>query len=388
MKRLLVSTLFLICFHVKAQQPLPVSVLCLYSPFDARSAGMGDVQVATSPNAFSVFENVSKTAYMKEGTSLGIAYSPWMSTVSKAKLFSAAVTYNTGDKKKDGFTLSMKYLNFGQLSIKDENGNATATTVPSELVVGASYSIGFSDQFGMGLTFKYIRSDNGLAYYNSSDYQVNSLKKAGNAFAADWGGTYYFSDVLSTGWMFENLGTKINTNGKNQFLPMNLRLGATYYILGNSDNNDAFSSSRAGRSRTPLNWNVSLDINKLLIPTPPLYDSTGTIIKGQNPEKSVPEALATSFVDAPGGFSEEIKEYALSLGSELIIDEMFAIRAGTRLQSASKSTLRYATLGFGFQNTLFNSVLFNVNLSYQVPFSKTNNSGNLFRISLCFNFDN
>ncbi len=96
-----------------------------------------------------------------------------------------------------------------------------------------------------------------------------------------------------------------NDDQNKDFIPTNLRLGPSWLM-----NIDEFNSFR-----------FSIDINKLLVPTPPIYavDSSGSpvydeannqvIYDGMDPNVSVPKGMYQSFYDAPGGFSEEMKEF-------------------------------------------------------------------------------
>jgi hypothetical protein len=112
------------------------------------------------------------------------------------------------------------------------------------------------------------------------------------------------------------------------FIPMNMRLGTT--LLVNLDRYNALG--------------ISLDVNKLLVPTPPVYDEDRNIIDGMDPNVSVPVAIFQSFYDAPGGFSEEMKEFTQSIGVEYWYNQQFALRAGYFNEAESKGNKKYFTV--------------------------------------------
>src|ERR1700704_445218 len=45
---------------------------------DARAGGMGDLGVATSPDASSSFYNLAKTPFALHNTGIGFTYTPWL----------------------------------------------------------------------------------------------------------------------------------------------------------------------------------------------------------------------------------------------------------------------------------------------------------------------
>jgi len=165
-----------------------------------------------------------------------------------------------------------------------------------------------------------------------------------------------------------NIGSKISYNDGDvkSFIPTNLRLGTrfTYDI-------DQYNSFSAG-----------MDVNKLLVPTPPIYSDSDrvTIAKGMNPDVSVAQGIFQSFYDAPGGMSEELKEVMLSIGAEYWYQKQFALRAGYFNEAAMKGNRKYMTVGVGLKLTTIT-----IDFAYLIPNGgRSNPLANTMRISASF----
>ena len=139
---------------------------------------------------------------------------------------------------------------------------------------------------------------------------------------------------------------------------------------------------------------ILADINKLLVPTPPVYekDSSGAIAKdgngtpkvlyGKDPNISVASALFSSWGDAPGGFGEEIKEINYSLGLEYWYDKQFAIRAGYFHEAATKGNRQYFTVGAGVKYNVFG-----IDFAYLIPTEQKHPLENTLRFTLLVDID-
>ncbi|TCD16853.1 PorV/PorQ family protein [Pedobacter psychrodurus] len=168
---------------------------------------------------------------------------------------------------------------------------------------------------------------------------VNGNRGSGKAVAVDVS-AFHRSDitfagtaaVLSLGLNLSNMGTKMTyrNTGQSYFLPANMKLG---------------SALKIGEGQNKLT--LLLDFNKLMVPTQPVYDSNGNIVKGRDPDRSVPSGIFGSFTDAPGGFREELKEVGISTGAEMSFREILYLRAGYLYQHPEKANTSYLTLGLG-----------------------------------------
>jgi hypothetical protein len=125
-----------------------------------------------------------------------------------------------------------------------------------------------------------------------------------------------------------------------------------------------------------------VDVNKLLVPTPPIYDENGNIIDGKDPNVSVVRGIFQSFYDAPGGFKEEIKELQISVGIEYWYDKQFALRAGYFYEHATKGNRKFFTLGAGLKYNVFG-----LDFSYLIPTEQQHPLENTLRFSLLLDFD-
>ena len=120
-----------------------------------------------------------------------------------------------------------------------------------------------------------------------------------------------------------------------------------------------------------------LDLNKLLVPTPPLRDdTTGWVDYNQI---GVIEGALRSFGDAPGGLQEELQEIQISAGAEYWYSETFAVRAGYFFEHANKGGRQYATVGVGIRYSYFTG-----DFSYLIPTTtiSTNSLANTIRVSI------
>src|SRR5690606_8868690 len=157
--------------------------------------------------------------------------------------------------------------------------------------------------------------------------------------------------TLSFGATITNIGAKISyTNAENEdFLPTTLRLGSAYTTELDPYNKFTFT----------------VDFNKLLVPSPPIYDDAGNIIHGKDPDRSILSGMFGSFNDAPNGGSEELKEIMTSAGIEYWYNNTFAGRVGYFNEAKTKGNRKYMTIGLGFRKNNFG-----IDVAYLVPTNK------------------
>lgn len=336
---------------------------------DARAGSMGNAGVAVDGDANSSSINVSKLAYLENRSGFALSYSPWLKNLaSDVNLAYLSGYYKLDDRNTLGS--AFRFFSMGNISILDESQQDLGIFSPREFAFDISFSRSFGEDFALGTTLRYINS-------NLGGYQLgaNQQSKPGQAVAADISGifrkeTQLFNKdaVLSFGANISNIGTKMSYSdgSANYFLPTNLKIGgASKFAL------DAYSE-----------LTFALDLNKLLAPTQPIYDIDGTtIIRGKNPERSVPGAIFGSFSDAPGGFSEEMKEVGISSGIEYTYNKLFALRGGYNYENPVKGNSRYFTLGAGFKYNIMN-----IDFSYLIASSQNSPLANTLRFSLLFNF--
>ena len=371
---------------VAAGQSLPTGQEVRYNPIstavpfltitpDSRHGAMGDVGVATSPDANSQYLNPSKYAFTEGKFGFSLSYTPWLrELVNDINLAYMAGYYRIDNLQVIGS--SLRYFSMGDITLTGQDQMTIATVSPSEFAIDFSYSRKLSDRLSGGIALRYIRSDlsGGIAEGTASTYT------AGNAFATDvsfyyfnqWGGTGA-SKSIAAGINFSNIGSKISYDqGSNkEFLPANMRLGTTF--TNELDDYNSFS--------------ISLDVNKLLVPTPATqvsYSGTGDVVitPDNNSNKSVISSIFGSFSDAPGGFKEELQEFTISTGLEYWYNKQFALRAGYFHEAQNKGNRKFFTAGVGVKMNIAS-----IDFSYVIPVQRNNPLANTIRFTLLFDVD-
>ena len=358
---------------VKAQVE-PINVVTTAVPFlrispDARSGGMGDLGVATSPDAYSGLWNGGKVAFNTGKAGVGATYTPWLKDlVNDVYLATFAGYYKFADNQ--AIHGSVRYFSLGNITFTDNLGNDFGSYRPREFGIDVGYSRKLNAKNGVGVTLKFINSNlAGNTTVGSTTY------KAGNAVAADL--SYFHTGIGAngSGWNFgavlSNLGSKIsytdNADAKD-FIPANLGIGTNYTKQMNAQNKISFG----------------VELNKLLVPTPPEDPATPAQLTEYR-NKSVIGSWFSAFGDAPGGFGEEIKEFQASLGAEYTYNNQFSLRAGYFYENKTKGNRRYFTAGLGVKYNVFG-----FNFAYLVPTGSgvsRNPLSNTLRFSVIFDFE-
>ena len=345
----------------------------LISP-DSRAGGMGDVGVATSPDANSLHWNPAKFAFVDDEVGFAVSYVPWL----RALVPDINLSYLAGYKKlnkNEAIAMELRYFTLGDITFTDVIGNNLGQYKPSEFALGSAYSRKLSDQFSLAISGRYIYS-NLTGGQSAGGITTNS----GQSIAADVAG-YYRKDIriakkdmqLALGANVSNIGNKVRytETSTRDFIPINLRLGTAL----NADLDEYNKISFA------------FDINKLLVPTPPIYNDSidGQIDFGQDPNVSVVSGIFQSFGDAPGGFSEEMREINFSIGTEYWYDDQFAVRAGYFNEHNTKGGRKFFTFGSGVKYNVFA-----LDFSYLINASRAINGNNplanTMRFTLIFDF--
>ncbi len=344
---------------------------------DSRSGGMGDVGVALSPDANSMHWNPAKYAFAPNDMGFAISYTPWL----RELIPDINLAYLSGYKRIDqdqviGF--SLLYFSLGDIVFTDVVGNTSGGFNPNEFAVDAAYARSFSDRFAGSLAFRYIYSN-----LTGGQFVGGMESNPGQAYAADVSLYYQNEDLIAGdydatfawGLNLSNLGSKISyqANSDKDFIPMNMRLGAAYTIEFDDYNS----------------LTMAADVNKMLVPTPPVYYSDSVDIEGDpiiqfgyDPNVGVAAGMFQSFYDAPLGFSEELKEFTYSVGVEYWYAKQFAIRGGYFHEHATKGNRKYFTLGIGLRLNVFG-----LDFAYLVPIYQNNPLANTLRFSLLFDME-
>lgn len=372
-------------------QSLEYNVISTAVPFliiapDARSAGLGDCGVSTSPDVYSMHWNAAKYAFIEEDFSVGLAYSPWL----RKLIPDMNIAYLALSKRvspRSTVAMSLRYFSLGEVNFTDEQGVSLGTYKPNEWLVDAAYSRKLGEYISAAISARFI--------YSNLTQGVSDGSKPAISVAADLG-VYYQRPVewfngmdatFSWGVAVTNIGAKMNYNKNNikkDFIPTNLRIGPSLKM-----NFDDYNSLA-----------ISLDFNKLLVPTPPIYlkNAAGTqdslddgghkiIYAGKDDDVSMVQGMFQSFYDAPDGFSEELKEITIGVGAEYWYEKIFSLRAGFFHEAKMKGNRRYLTFGAGLRYNVFG-----LDVSYLVPVNNTSTSGTnplegTLRFNLLVNLD-
>jgi hypothetical protein len=362
-----------------SQSAQPINVVTTAVPFlrispDARAGGMGDLSLATSPDAASSYFNIGKVPFNTSKAGINLTYTPWLKKLVNDVYLASVSGYYKLDETQ-AISASMRYFSLGSIQFTDNFGNNLQSANPREFGIDVGYSRKLSDKLGLGIGLKYIHSNLAGGFSgNGSTYQ------AGNSVAGDLGLYYHGLNTVGTGWAFgaalTNLGAKIaytDNADQKDYIPANFGIGTTYTKSFDESNKITFG----------------LDINKLMVPTPPAASGntstdSANLVKYRG--KSVVSSWFSSFGDAPDGFSEELKEFQISTGAEYWYNNQFALRAGYFYENKTKGNRRYFTTGVGIKYNIFG-----LNFSYLIPSGGSGNSqnplSNTLRFSLIFDFD-
>lgn len=335
---------------------------------DSRSGAMGDAGVALSADVNATYWNPAKLAFIEGDDNLSLSYSPWLRRLVP-DVDMAYLSYAHRLDSRNTIGASLRYFNLGSIQLIDANQNDQGTYRPNEFSFDVSLGRQFGNNFSLGLTGRYIHSN-----LSNGAFVAGQQTKAANAVAADVSAYYkkpgqqFGKDALfAFGINISNIGTKISyaDNGVKYFLPTNLKMGVanTWYI-------DQYNE-----------FTLAFDINKLLVPTPPIRDNAGNITSGKNDDRSVVSGIFGSFSDAPGGFSEEMKEISYSPGIEYKYNKQFALRAGYFYENPTKGDRQYLTLGAGFKYDIFD-----LDFSYLAANQQKSPLSNTLRFSVIVNF--
>lgn len=371
---------------------------------DARAAALGDMGVATSVDGFSQQWNSSKYVFSENKSGVAVSYTPYLSKLVN-DIFLGNVTYFNRIDQRSAFAASFKYFSLGDIEFVDQlpDGSLTQEIVqrPNELTIDASYALRLSDQFAMAVAMRFLRSDLRL---QGLDGDIT----AASTFGVDISGYYQseeeayndFNGRWRMGFALQNIGPKFkyDEGGQDNFQPTNLRLGAGFDFIMDDYNKIS----------------VTAEVAKLLVPTPPIlgretvfddnndngvYDKPAdpnnpqpgedvlisrtddVIYKGQSSDVNFLSGIFQSFGDAPGGFSEEIKEFTWALSAEYWYQDSFALRAGYFNEAEEKGARKFFALGAGFKYNVMN-----IDMSYLFSTAKVQSplEGTL-RFSLTFN---
>lgn len=362
---------------------------------DSRAGGMGDAGVATSPDANAIHWNPSKLAFAENDGEFSMSYSPWLRNLVPDMSLAYLAGYKRLGNKRSAIGGSLRYFNLGSITFTDINGSTIRDFKPAEFAVDLAFAQQFGDNFSGGVAIRYINSNltGGISVQGANS-------KAGQSVAADVSFYYRKQEILlggdkegtfAFGMNVSNIGAKMSytETANKDFIPINLRLGPSFKLDLDEYNSVTFN----------------LDVNKLLVPTPPVYGTKidpvtnqREVISGRNPNVGVASGIFGSFTDAPGvvtqnadssysvlagsKFKEELREINLAGGFEYWYANQFAFRTGYFWEHYTKGNRKYFTLGAGVRYSKFS-----LDMSYLIANTQRSPLANTLRFTLGFKFD-
>ncbi len=354
--------------------PITTAVPSLSIAPEARGGGMGDIGAATLPDVYSQHWNPAKYPFTTSKAGIGLSYTPWLSKlVNDIALIYASGYYKFGEEENQAVSASIRYFSLGDVPLYNLEGDMFDNVRPMEMAIDIGYSRKLTETFSGGVVLRYIHTD-----YTTGDDSY--AQTAGSGFAADIAGyneSYVMlgevESLLGLGFNISNIGTKISQDDGEtaQFIPTNLRLGGSLTYPLDDYNTLAFN----------------LDLNKLLVPTPPVRrdgeeNSEFEERQRQYREGSSISGIFKSFSDAPGGFSEELKEISWSFGMEYTYNNQFSIRGGYYNESEMKGNRKYFSFGAGLKMNVFQ-----IDASYLVATAANNPLDQTLRFSIGFDME-
>lgn len=357
---------------------------------ESRGGAMGDAGTALSANSTSIFWNTAMLNFAEDDAEISVSYTPWLRKLTN----DIHLSYLSGYKRlgsKQAIAASLRYFSLGEITFTDANAQFIREDKPSEFELAGGYAFRLAEKHSIGINGKF-------AYSNLTGGLVvaGAQTKAGIAGIADISYAYRNEDIdwfgkrgnYTLGFTLNNIGNKIaySETSRRDFLPMNLKIGNAYTVEIDKYNK----------------FTYCLDLQKLLVPTPGIYDN-GVLISGKTSDVGVIAGLVQSFYDAPGvvslddngdylqnadgsyavvkgsKFKEELTEINIATGFEYWYANSFALRGGFFYENRNKGDRKYFTAGIALQYNLFG-----VDISYLAALKRDNPLANTLRFTLRF----
>jgi len=347
--------------HAQALQAnsITTAVPFLTNTPDAHGSALGFSGVATSPDAFSMFYNPAKYAFMSnDHTMIASGFNAFRTFPDQYMLY-GAFAQRIG---KSVIAATARYHRCGDVEIFDVYHQSLGYYRPREFAVDVAYSYRFGDYLSAGVAGRFIQYflNTGMSGFNTKSSSI-----AGDI------SVYYNRPLgslvdMSIGAAITNIGAKMsysNEEGQKDFIPTMLRLGPGFKFNFHPKNTLA----------------VNIEFTKLMVPTPPiiarddtgnpLYNEDGSyqILYGMDNNVSVFRGMFQSFFDAPGyamnyatgdyehigSFYEELCEVNTGIGIEYNLDDHFFVRTGYYHVPSLKGGVNCLSEGLGMKFGIF-----------------------------------
>jgi len=334
---------------------------------DARAGGLADMGGATSSDVSSLHYNAAKYAFSESEWQIGLNYTPWLRNLTNDVSLTSLFVSNKINERS-AWATSLTYFSLGSIELTDGSGISLGSENPNEFAIDGAYSLKLSEVISMAVGLRFIHSDLAVRVDNSEIQTVNTFAVDVSMFYQSEEKNYGdFNGRWRAGVNISNIGPTVELvlGGDESFIPTNLKMGGGFdFILDNANTITA-----------------GLELNKLLVPTPPIRDSSGEIIAGRDDNVNFLTGMVQSWYDAPRGFEEEMEEFIWQVSAEYLYNDVFSVRAGYFHESANKGNRQFFTVGTGFK---FRSTTLDV--SYLINTSDVNNPlESTLRFSLTIN---
>lgn len=369
-KKIVIGVVVLISLSCSVYAQDPINIVSTAVPFlrispDPRAGGMGDLSIATSPDANSPFYNVAKVPFNKKKSAIAVNYTPWLKDLGLTDVYLASLAGYYKLDEKSAVSSSLRYFSLGNIQLTDYSGNILNTVKPSEFSFDAGYSLQLNSKMSIGVALRYINSRLVVG-----DVGTGVVYKAGNSVAGDvslfYNGVDEAGGGLTWGFVLSNLGSKIgytNDSKNKDFIPANMGLGATYTTVINESNKVTFG----------------LDLNHLLVPATPTSTGNYSVDSAALADYRSMGVVESWFKS----FSDGTKSLTASIGAEYVYNDQFSFRTGYFYENKNSGNRRFFSVGAGFSIDQLS-----VNLSYLVPTGSgvtRNPLSNTIRFGLIFN---
>lgn len=285
---------------------------------DTRTMGLANTHIALSPQGTDVLYNTAKTPF--SDTKMGVGMQ-WMHN-DEISMFEGH--YFAKIKPKHSIIAGFAYNTYAYYPLLCHYCRSLAYREVHDYVIQLGYAYQWNPKWSAGVSLKYAHTDplfehEGITRVvaDLSIYHRRPLSWGKGASHWAWGAT------------LSNLGRKVSYDHgiTEHFLPITLGVGNALQWGFQSNQQLTFA----------------LDLYKLLIPLA-AHHISGQAYQGS--DLAVWKGIFTSFVDAPGGFKEELQEWRFSMGMEYKIKKI-AFRAGYFHEAETKGARQFLAFGAG-----------------------------------------
>jgi hypothetical protein len=355
LKNIFIITLLLISILGYSQTKYaPIAFTSFTFPQSTRSIGLGSAGTALDPDASSINLNPARLCFIDEKINISLD-SYIIPTLSNGNISKFTSLKYVSNNNYNSIGIGLNSYTLGEINQVSDYGDVTKISLPDEYKLSIADALFLSKNTSIGISIDYLNKPK-LLYSNIpgiSNFMggVGLLNKTILSSSND--------QQLLNGIAIENIGT-LSKDG--YFLPTTFSFGSTFMQGYNDIIN--FRSS----------YLIGIEFSKLLVPSLPIYDNEGNIIKGTDPNKiSGIKSIANSFFDDPYG--KNLAKWRVQIFSEVKLIPTLSLRSGFSYENIKVGNRNYFTLGAGYQyKNEFDNI--DMDIAYIIP---TNNISNIYK---------